>query len=300
MNKVFISFEQNTKKLQWTVLACFISLLLYGLYKNGFSYYFQGLISFSEASKLFLFPIISVAFLCLYECVENQKIQISLSRVMEGILLALLIPTRFPIWCYVIMIIVYIILKKILSKKIPTISFICLIKVISMLLSGFIFHIDYQNTIEVAYPYLYGILDAFFGRSVGALGTTSIFLVLICYAVFCSDYYYKKELPIYILGSFMVLETIYVLFISHENLLLELLNSHVFFASVILAPMKNKSPAEAKALALYGVTIGVGSFLISTFIEITDGIYIIILLAQMVWTIYLHIQKIKYQKALVK
>ena len=114
MNKVFISFEQNTKKLQWTVLACFISLLLYGLYKNGFSYYFQGLISFSEASKLFLFPIISVAFLCLYECVENQKIQFSLSRVMEGILLALLIPTRFPIWCYVIMIIVYIILKKIL------------------------------------------------------------------------------------------------------------------------------------------------------------------------------------------
>ena len=300
MNKVFISFEQNIKKFQWAVLACFISLLCYGLYKNGFSYYFQGLISFNEASSLLFFPLISIASSLIYECLEKRKIQISLSSIIEGILFSLLIPSRFPLWCYIILVVLYFLLKKFLATKIPTISFLCFIKVLSMLLSLFIFHIDYQNAVEISYPYLYGTLDTFFGRSVGALGTTSIFLILISYGVLCSNYYYKKELPIYILGSFFMLEIIYVLLISHTNLLLELLNSHMFFAAIFLAPMKSKSPAEAKDLVIYGIAIGIGGFLISTFANITDGIYMILLLAQIIWTIYLNFQKIKYQKALAK
>ena len=299
MNKVFISFEQNTKKFQWALLTCLVSLLLYGLYKNGFSYYFQGLITLQEASSLLVFPLISLACSFLYESIEKRRVHFSLSGAMEGILLCLLIHPRFPLWCYLILVVLYFLLKKFLASKLPTVSLICLIKVLSMLLSEFIFHIDYQNIVEVSYPYLYGILDAFFGRSVGALGTTSIFLILIYYGISCSNYYYKKELPIYILGSFFLLETIYVLLVSHDNLLLELLNSHVFFAAIVLAPMKNKSPAEAKGLVLYGIAIGIGCFLISNFANMTDGIYIVLLLAQIIWTIYLNIQTVKYQKTLV-
>lgn len=300
MNKVFIFFEQNLKKFQWTVLICFGSLLFYGLYKNGFSYYFRGLISFQEVSSLLFFPLISIVISFLYECIEKRRIQFSLSSAIEGILLGLITYPRFPIWCYFILVVLYFLLKKYLAAKISTISLICFVKVLSMLLNQFFFHIDYQNIIEIAYPYLYGIVDTFFGRSVGALGTTSIFLMLICYGFFSSNYYYKKELPIYILGSFFLLETIYVVLFSHDNLLLELLNSHVFFASIVLAPMKNKSPAEAKCLALYGIIIGMGCFFINIFAHITDGIYIILLFAQIIWTIYLHFQKLKYQKALVK
>ena len=73
----------------------------------------------------------------------------------------------------------------------------------------------------------------------------------------------------------------------------------MFFAAIVLAPMKNKSPAETKGLVLYGIAIGIGCFLISNFVNMTDGIYIVLLLAQIIWTIYLNIQTVKYQKTLV-
>lgn len=298
MNKVFVYFEQNTKKIQLAIFGSLLVLAFYGAYKNGFAYYFQGLLSFADSMKLLLFPLIGLLGAFFYGVILSKKLQFSLEYAIEGVLLALFMPVRFPIWCFVVLVILYFGLKNLWQKKLSTISLLCFIKVLSMVLSEFVFSIDYQNVIETSYPYLYGITDAFFGRGVGAYGTTSIFLILVCYAVFCSDYYYKRELPIYILGSFLLLETAYVLFVTHENLLLALLNSHIFFVSIVLAPMKNHSPAESKYLLIFGLFVGIGSFLLNAFFDFSDGIYIVLLFAQILWTLALNFQKLYYQKTL--
>ena len=116
MNKVFVYFEQNTKKIQLAIFGSLLVLAFYGAYKNVFAYYFQGLLSFADSMKLLLFPLIGLLGAFFYGVILSKKLQLSLEYAIEGVLLALFMPVRFPIWCFVVLVILFFALKNLWQK----------------------------------------------------------------------------------------------------------------------------------------------------------------------------------------
>lgn len=284
MNKVYMHYQEKKSWYLKAIYTTIISLVLWGFYKNGFVYYLQGNLSFLESLKPLLYPVIGVIFCILEDYITTKKIKNR--SIIEGLLLGIMIPPRFSIMIYIILVVGYVLLRKIIARKLPTISTLLLFKLSTIMVSHFILSIDYQNIIEINKPYLYGIIDTFFGRSVGNVGTTCIFILLIFYFIKTTDFYYKKELPIYIVASYSILTILYCILFPQENMLLNLLNSHVYFMAIILATVPRTSPAEKKYIAGFGILVGVLAFIFQMVLHFTNGIYLSLLLLQLGWTIF--------------
>lgn len=281
MNEVSIYFSQNKKKIESSLLAILILMFLYGYYKNGLSYVLIDKISFLSSLKLFLFPIISITMSMLLQ----RKLKLSLKDMSESIILSIMMPPRFPILIFTILIILYYLSKNKFQTILPSISLLLIIKVMTCLISSFILKLDYRNIIELNNPYYYSSIDALFGLSVGNLGTTSILLSLIYFGVSMQDYYYKKDLVATIIAGYTLLNIFYACFYTHEDFLPLILNSHVVFASIIIAPTMSTSPAEKRYLYIFGIMIAILTFLLTTILHHQNGVYYALLIIQIIWAL---------------
>lgn len=293
MNKVYMHYEENKTWYLKTLYVCVLCLMLWGFYKNGLIYFWQGNLSFLEALRPLFFPLLGIICCILGEYRTSKKI--SSDSIMEGLLLGILIPPRYSLGLFFILAVFYGFFRNIIKRKLPTISSLLLFKVITIFLNMFLLSVDYQNIIEFNKPYLYGIIDTLFGRSIGNVGTTSIFILLIFYFIKTCDYYYKKELPIYIIASYSVLTIIYSILMPQENMLLSLLNSHIYFMAIVLATIPKTSPAEKKYMVLFGVFIGILSFFFQTILHFSDGIYLSLFFLQVAWMIFFFLRRSKYK-----
>jgi len=282
MKKTYLHFKQDKPWYLKTLLLCFLFLMFYGCYKNGIAYFLQGRISFANAFKPFLFPILGILFVWIGNVLARKK-KLSIPDILEGILLGLLMPSRLPIWIYVALGTLYILGKKFFEPKVQTLSLLLIFKVIVCLLMPIV-SLDYQNVVEANSAYLYGVLDTFLGRSVGNVGTTNILLLIMCFFLQATHYFYKKELTLTIILSYTIGVIIMIFFFYPGNLILHLLNSHVFTVAILLAPMLGKSPAEEKMIVLFGIFVGLLTIFFEFGLSLINGAYYALLIAQIIWT----------------
>jgi len=295
MKETRFHYEENTKKQETLLLFLFFVFTFYGLYKNGLSYYWIGKMSFIEAIKPLLFPINGVFLTILWDSIFSKKLKITKKNIFFGILIGLLMPTRFPIWLYVILSFIFLFLFPIAKKKIPTFSFLCCFKVIVILFTN-ILDIGLENSVEHTIPYLYGIIDTFFGRSIGSFGTTSIFLILILFGILSMSFYYKKELPIYTYVTYLFLFFICFFLFPNQYQMKDILNSSLLFLAVVFVPENETSPATLNLQRGYGILIGFLSFILIHFFHIEEGAYISLLLINIIWNILFFFYKRKFDK----
>ena len=247
-----------------------ISLLLlsfYGSYKNGLVYYYNGIYSLKEAIYPLLISLLSFIPVII-EIIKAKKIKNSL-------LIPITILT-LPVNTNIYYVIAMIIIMTILINK-TTFPFFYLLS------TYFILTNDFNNPIEQQ-PIFYHTVDTFFGKSIGALGTTNIFLLIIIYLILQTRFYYKKEIPLITIITYSLL-TLIVDIINHDgHVFLHILNSSVFYTSIICLPWNNYTPYE-KTL-LYAFITGI-LFYLSTYLDFLKGPFYVLT----IMTIFIYIQK---------
>ncbi len=283
-----IHFDGQTKKYETIGFLLFLCLFLYGWYKNGLSYYFLGKLSFVESCTPLLFLCISFCLSILLSFFTKTKI--SLRTFILGILVSILVPPNFPIWLFLLVSFFYFLFYFLLQKKFYTILFLPIYRIFVFFLSSF-FSIGLENIIEQNNSYFYGTIDIFFGKGLGDIGTTHIFLIFLSYFIFQNYFYYKKELPIYAIATYFVSFFLVYFFNPNQFMIRDVLNSSFFFATVFLLPLNPVSPVLKKEKFFFGCGVGLFSFLFIHIFSIYEGVYFVLFLFQIIWNISLWMQK---------
>ena len=294
MNKTFINYEVDRSKNKKKLLLIFFLMLTFGIYKNGFKYYQTNLLGIRDVIKIVLYPVISIIAQIIYVRVIQKK-HLKTDDLIESLVLVTLLPVRFPLGIYLIILLIYFLVKYFFMQKRNTISLICLYKVLIIVCNAFL-GLNYENLIENRNPYFYGIIATLFGSSIGGLGTTNIFLILILYLIMQNDFFYKKSLVFYMLMPYFLLTILCDAFTTHNIIITNLLNSDILFASVFLLPESGKSPAVPANAKTYAFLIGIFSFLLVRLFSLNDMVYLAILCFQVIWSVVLYYKKIKLHK----
>jgi len=277
MFKTYLRFSNKEKKYKNILLIFFLLFIGYGWYKNGLSYFFLNKMTFLDSLNPLKFVVASILLSIIIESIKKRKLAITKDEILLGSILGLITPVQFPFWIYIILTSLLIICSKFFLKKENQVLSILIFKGV-MILITLLMNIPILNKVEENVPYFYGIIDMIFGRNIGAFGTTNIFLTILFYLGLSTDYYYKKEIPVFIISTFFLIFLIdYCVFSPHLTLSYGI-NSSLIFASVIFAPAFYISPVEKKQAFLYGICIGTTSYLLLRFLKITEGIYLSILL----------------------
>lgn len=291
-NKNQMHWKDQKEKYQKILLVLFIMMSFYGCYKNGLSYYFLGKMEIIESLKPFLFPIIGGIISSLIS--KIRKRECTLESVLLGVLCGLIIPPMFPIWLFSILCLFFFLCLTRLEEKYNTISYVAIFKLLLILLSN-VMSLGMENRIEQNNSYLYGMIDVFFGKGIGNIGTTNICLIVIGYLILASDIYYKKELPIYAFFSYAILNLLGSFLSPNVFLFKDILNSSFFFVIVFLLPISKESPAARKEQILYGSMVGIFSFILIRFFKIFDGAFLALLLVNLIWNVTRSIKLRQYK-----
>lgn len=260
----------------------FVFLFLYGWYKNGLYPYLQGFYPISHVFLMAMYPISAMAIGFLFERIFPHSSMFSYTFL--GLLLGMGIPISTPIWLFLIFLTCLFFTLTILLKK-NKIS-INLIVLSHLLLVAILFLFNryfYFNLLEESNSFAYSLLDAVLGKNVGGLYSSNILILLISLVVLCFDYYYKKEIPLYSFGIYFISLIFYSFIIGDMQFFLNhFCLSPIFFALIFVAPLSIYSPYDAKIRVVYSFLIGILILPFSCFINFYEGVYLAILVGNIV------------------
>lgn len=286
MNKqTYLHFKDKRSFYELGTCLGLVLLWAYGFYKNGLTYVFLGKLSFVSSLRYIAYPVISLVWGVGFSLFKKQKP--SLNVIIEALICSLLVPPQFPLWLFFLVTSLYVVFKNILIKYMPHFSFLALYASVVFILTQ-VCSITYYNVVEQSTPFLYGTLDIFMGRGVGNYGTTSIFLLLILYGFLATNFYYKRELPIYILASYLVVSCVYFLGTGTPISFSFLFNDALFFGSIVFFLDNSISPVQRKMQILFGCAIGILSFLFAR-IHFPEGAYLAILIVNVFYNLYYYL-----------
>ena len=291
---IAIHYENNIKNYKIWLNIILLLFFFVGFYKNNLNYYFLNQITFKEMIYPLLFLITSLGINFIFNLLTKKNIW---QNVDKSIILSLIMPPLFPFFIYFILVIIYNVIN--LNKKSNYLASIIVFKIITILITTFILHIGYENQMEINNTYLYGIMDLFLGRSIGNFGTTCILLLIVSYLFFNLNFYYKKDIPIYIILTYSILALILGLLNSDLVFIKTILNSHLWFAAIFLAPVNKYSPVSKKTRIFYGLLFGFVAFAFNVFLKMPNGTYISLFLIQTLWLLYCFLGRKKSIFALI-
>lgn len=278
MNKTRPFLHFNSENDYYYHLGMILILfILYGFYKNGILPFLNQDATIFQMLRPLLLPImgfgvgIFVDYLIWWQ--SNEKI-IWTSSPYYGTLITMTLPMKSNMIIVGILLFALLFLFRKLEKNKWNINGLIVTKCLFVLLFTFLAKVSFQNNTESTNTIVYSILDIFFGRNVGGVAITSIFLSLISYAYLWFYYYYKKSIPIYLLGTFVVVSLIFELILPTGNLLLFLLNPSLIFASIFFATEIKSSPYTKTGYQIYGIVSGLLAFVFIKFLHTIEGVYL--------------------------
>jgi len=279
-NSILIHKNYDLSKMYLKYFIALIPLIIYGFYKNGLLLYLDEGTTFLGMFKPILIPFLGFVGGILVNYIFNKKIDIS-KYSLYGVLVAMMMPISTNIILFFVSVVLLQIVSNYLETKISFNS-ICFTKlIIILLLLLFNLH-EYANSIEVSNEYAFSFIDIIFGRTVSGISTSSIIWIIISFIYLSLDYYYKKEIPIYAISTYMVVTLISWLFLKDHNIIINnILSPNNLFAFIFVAPISMYSSYTKKGKVLFGILIG---FLTALFINIfsMEAAVIAILLVSLV------------------
>ncbi len=258
-------------------------LILYGYYKNGFLPFYKNYSSLSDMIIVFIIPILSYGIGWIFDKLYNNQEYFN-SRFFS-LLFSMIIPISINILFYIIFLNGLLLFYNYLlvHKKNSCFNFIAGAKTIIIFILSVFKNCNYENFLEKSGYFKYTFINNIMGHNISSLFTSSILLILIALILFESDEYYKKEIPLYSYGIYLITVLIYAFL--HKNMtfiLLNTLQSNILFALVFVAPFSNYSPYRRKEKFIYSVIIGISILPFSLVSNFHNGIYFSILLANLI------------------
>lgn len=280
--------KKTVNRLVKENILLLLPLIFYGIYKNGYLIYQKELINFILIFKPIFLVLINIVIKTGLDFLIYKKIKIDYNFVYV-ILIGMIMPYNINIIMYLLLFTIAYYLSLLLDK-ILKINKVCLIYIFIITIHFIFNDFSFFNPLEQNYAFSFEFLDYLFGRNIGSISTTSIFLSLLAFIYLINTYYYKKDIPFVINLVYLILAFIYFILTDNSALLL---NSELIFASIFIAPLPEYSPYKKSSQIIYGILIGSISFLISITFNSILAIYISILIIS---TLYLLISRQKLLK----
>jgi len=261
--------NNKTSKLVLLNIYLLIPLIMYGIYKNGYLIYSKGLINFVSIFKPLFLVLIAVVIKIIIDLIKHKKVKIDYNLVYV-ILIGMIMPYNINYIIYIISFIILYIITLLIEKYIKF-NKICFIYLIIFLINYLVKDFTYLTPLEQNYSFSYSFMDLLVGRNIGGISTTSILFSLLAYIVLVNNYYYKKDIPLTINITYLLLIIIYSIIISNTTYLL---NSELIFASIFVSPLPEYSPYKQKSQIVYGICIGALTFILTILFNSIISIYI--------------------------
>jgi hypothetical protein len=274
----------------------FAFLFLYGFYKNGLSPLINGYGSNLDVIRIILIPII--AFLIGFILDKLLKNNDMFNNTFYSLLFSLYIPYKTNIVIFSIFLIIILCLNNfILRKKDFDLNFIVVGK-LALVLCLYLFNTySYQNPLEASGLYQYSFIDQILGRNVSGLFTSNVLLLVLSYLFLFTDEYYKKEIPIYSYGIYLIMLMFFSIIKKNMSyFLLHICDSNVLFALIFISTLSLFSPYTKKRNIVYGILIGVLTVPLSLLFNVYEGVYIAILIANLLMIILKYVEPIIKRK----
>jgi len=267
-------------------------LTIYSTYKNGVILYQKHLINIISIFKPLLMVLLSIGIAYLvnylyYNLIKKDKYNLidDYTPVFMA-LITLTLPLNISLILFVLIIIITSILK--LFYNIEFLNYYNLIKILFFLILLIIGKYSYLTLYDTNIETNFSIIDLLFGRGVGALGTSNIVLLIICYFIMMFNESYKKEIPIISIISYVITLFIYDIIVKN-NIVLDIKNlitNGFIFGVLFIATIPMYSPIKNKIIIIYSILIGITSFIINKMFNIYDSVFISIFIANIIIIVY--------------
>lgn len=246
-----------------------IPLIIYGVFKNGYLLYEKDLINLVTIFKPVYLVLIGVIIKIVIDLIKNKRIIIDYNLLFV-ILLGMIMPYDINLLLYAGLFTITYIITLFIEKYIKF-NKVCFIYLIIILIHFLINDVTFKTPLELNYTYSFEFIDLLIGRTVGGISSTSILFSLIAYVILISNFYYKKDIPLTINITYFILSFIYFIITNNNSYLL---NSDLIFGSVFISTLPLYSPYKINNQILYGIFIGVISFIISISFDSVISIYL--------------------------
>ena len=143
------------------------------------------------------------------------------------------------------------------------------------------------NPLEISNTHSFSLVDLFFGRGPSYLFTSSIFLIIISYFILSFIKTYKKDIPVISLVVFTSLAFLYMIITKNYLSNIQLyLNGITFFSFVYLSTVNVSSPSTKYIKYIYGLLVGVLSFIFIYLFDIYTGAIMSVFIVSVFYRIY--------------
>ena len=286
-----IKRKMNSFRIILSYYLCILLLSLYATYKNGYLLYRKELISFGNIFKLIILIILTLIITYLIDYYFKRKeynikslIKIDYNPIYNCLIL-LTLPININTIYYLIILFIFNILNNIINIK--NINIYIIYRFIIILLLIILGNYSYSNIYELNIDTSLNFFDMFMGRSIGCIGTTNHFMIIISFLILLTTKSFKKEIPLTSLITYIICIIISILFkFNIFNNLDMLLNSTYLFGITFIATIPNFSPVSIKGKIIYGISVGLFSFILNHLINPFEGVFISIIIANILIIFY--------------
>lgn len=270
-NRIYIHSKENTKLYIVRYLLCLLPLILYGFYKNGFLLYQKDLINILAVPKVIYLLLISLGIYIITNIIFKNKNFWSLDLLYIAII-PLFMPQNINYFIYSIGLFLSFTISNILSKKF-TFNKIAFAKLFIVLLAVIFSTYSYENPAETLNIYSLNFWDLLWGRNIGGIASTNIVLAIVILLLFSIITNYKKVCAYISIITYVVL----ALFLSGFDANI-FLNSSTIVGLILLNSDLVSTPHNKMSMIIYGLCVGILTFLLSTYLNKNEGVFIAILI----------------------
>lgn len=282
--------KKNNKELNIDYLIALFPLLIYGFYKNYFIVYNRGLITFFDVIKqivIFLL-VIAVAILIpiLVNILQKRKWCDGILRdytIPLVIIFFLIMPVKYNKFIFLIILAVFVCLNSFLKVNKFSFNRIAFLEVLTLIILRHFGGIAYESIYESTKELSFTLFNSFFGRSVMNFGTTNIFLILCGFAYLTYRGYYKKEIPLIIIGTYL-LSGVGINFLMHKDIFSifsTLITTNILFSTIFVATIPFYSPYTKEGIIIYSILIGLFTSIFSIYFSLNEVIFVIIFIVSL-------------------
>lgn len=282
--------KKNNKELNIDYLVVLLPLVIYGFYKNYFIVYNRGLITLFDVIKqivIFLLVIaIAILIPILVNILQKKKWNEGILRdytIPLVIIFFLIMPVKYNKFIFLIILAVFVCLNNFLKVNKFSFNRIAFLEVLTLIILKQLGGIAYESVYESTKELSFTLFDSFFGRSVMNFGTTNIFLILCCFAYLTYRCYYKKEIPLIIIGTYL-LSGVGINFLMHKDIFSifsTLITTNILFSTIFVATIPFYSPYTKEGTIIYSILIGILTSIFSIYFSLNEAIFVIIFIVSL-------------------
>lgn len=284
-NNVYVRSTRSIKSISLVRLLLLLPMIIYGIYKNGIFLYQSELISMYEMFKPIIILIGSALLGALVNIIYEYLIKKSKDNLIDvlfssfsieyGILVACIMTINVNIYIYFSVLAVILFISKFTNNRINS---MCIAFLIIYIISTLVGEFSYANAYETSRTFALEFMDYLIGRAPGGMASTHIlFMLLALFGMFLTN---NNKSSISLAASLVYISLIlgYSLITNNDFSSMLFSNNFLFIAGFI-ATDSVTSCYTKNGMLLYGVLLGLLSFIIYLWNPIIAPIIAVIILS---------------------